>query len=407
MEAEYDVVIVGARVAGASLGLLLARSGRRVLLLDREEFPSDTLSTHYVHPFSIPILGRLGVLEDLLASGFREIRRVRTAIGDCVFEAPVAAGGGFGLAPRRSVLDSLLQEHAVRHGAELWTQTAAKGLLVEDGAVTGVRAAGRDVRARAVVGADGKASKFADWVAAGSYREAPPLRPIYYGYYHGVAPLPETAIELFFGGDVVGFVFPMRRGEYCLALELQPDDFDVFRRDPQASFEERFRALPGMEPRLREAELEGKLKGTKGVQNFLRVPYGPGWALTGDAACLKDPVTGFGIGDALLQSVLLADSLGTWLDGAGWDETMAAYHAQRDEKLLPMYEMTLDFARMSDPSPEDLDRLRAVTMLAANLRLLATSLPANLAAVLPPERVQLVETYAAQFAQARAAAPTA
>jgi flavin-dependent dehydrogenase len=93
-----------------------------------------------VHPFSIPILGRLGVLEDLLAAGFREIRRVRTAIGDCVFEGPIAPGGGFGLAPRRNVLDSLLQEHAVRHGAELWTRTAAEGVLVVDGTARGVRA---------------------------------------------------------------------------------------------------------------------------------------------------------------------------------------------------------------------------------------------------------------------------
>jgi 2-polyprenyl-6-methoxyphenol hydroxylase-like FAD-dependent oxidoreductase len=71
MEPEYDVAIVGARVAGAGLGLLLAGQGRRVLLLDREEFPSDTLSTHYVHPFSISILERLGVLDDLLTAGFR------------------------------------------------------------------------------------------------------------------------------------------------------------------------------------------------------------------------------------------------------------------------------------------------------------------------------------------------
>lgn len=407
MEPEYDVVIVGARVAGASLGLLLARQGRRVLLLDREEFPSDTLSTHYVHPFSTPILERLGVLDELLAAGFRKIRRVRTTIGDCAFEAPVAAGGGFGLAPRRNVLDSLLQEHAVRHGAELWTRTAAETVLVEDGAVTGVRAGGRDVHGRVVVGADGKMSKVASWVGAESYREASALRPVYYGYYHGVAPLPETAIELYFGGDVVGFLFPMRPGEYCLALELQPHEFDEFRQDPRGVFEERYRALPGMAPRLREARLEGKLKGTKGVPNFLRVPYGPGWTLTGDAACLKDPVTGFGIGDALTQSVLLADSLGAWFDGAGWDETMAAYHARRDEKLLPMYETTLEFARMADPSPEELDRLRAVTMLASNLRLLATALPANLAAVLPPERVKVVEQYAAQFAAARTAVPAA
>ena len=122
---EYDVVIVGARVAGASLGILLARQGRSVLLLDREEFPSDTLSTHYVHPFGVDNLARLGVLDDLLAAGFRKLTRVRTHVEDCLFEAPIAPGGSFGLAPRRSVLDSVLQHHAVDAGAELLTRTRA------------------------------------------------------------------------------------------------------------------------------------------------------------------------------------------------------------------------------------------------------------------------------------------
>jgi flavin-dependent dehydrogenase len=402
-EPEYDVVVVGARVAGASLGALVARQGRRVLLLDREAFPSDTLSTHYVHPFSMAILARLGVLDDLLEAGFRKVTRVRSCIEDCAFEAPLPADGGFGLAPRRNVLDSLLQQRAVADGAELRTQTSVEGLVREDDRVVGVVAAGRELRARLVVGADGKTSKVAGWAGAEAYRETPPLRPAYYGYYRGVAPLPEPAVELFFGGDTVGFLFPMRPGEDCLALELQPDDFEAFRGDPQREFEERFRALPGMAARLRDATLEGKLKGTRGVANHVRVPYGPGWALTGDAAYLKDPVTGFGIGDALAQASLLGDALGEWLDGAEWDETMSAYQARRDEQLLPLYEATLEFARMADPATESVDRLRALLGTVGNLRLAAAALPDRLDALLPPDRVAMVEQVAAGFARARTA----
>ncbi|HVC88328.1 MAG TPA: NAD(P)/FAD-dependent oxidoreductase [Gaiellaceae bacterium] len=406
---EHDVVIVGARVAGASLAILLARQGRSVLLLDREEFPSDTLSTHYVHPFGVANLARLGLLDDLLAAGFRRLTRIRTHVEDCLFEAPVAPAGGFGLAPRRSVLDALLQEHAVAAGAELLTRTRAEGLVEEDGRVVGVVAtdgAGerRELRARLVVGADGKTSKFAEWVSAAAYREMGPLRPVYYGYYRGVTPLQEPAVELYYGGDTIGFLFPMRESEDCLALEVQPAEFDEFRADPQGAFEERYRALHGMEARFRGATLEGKLQGTKGVANFLRVPYGPGWALTGDAAYLKDPVTGFGIGDAVAQALMLARPVGTWLDGSDWEATMSAYHAKRDETLLPLYELTLGLALMQDPPPETIDRLRGFFAMASNVRTLAHTLPANLATLLPPGPAALVEQTAELFAQDRAGA---
>ncbi|HET7566861.1 MAG TPA: FAD-dependent monooxygenase [Gaiellaceae bacterium] len=401
MEPEHDVVVVGARVAGASLAILLARQGRRVLLLDRDAFPSDTLSTHYVAPDVVARLDALGVLDGLLEAGFRRVTRHRTVIEDCVFEGPAAPGDAFSLAPRRNVLDSLLQERAVAEGAELRTRTAVERLLVEDGAVVGVVAAGEEIRARVVVGADGKASKVAEWVGAESYREVPAQRPGYFGYFHGVAPQPEPTLELHFGGDTIGFLFPMRPGEDCLALEVQPEDFDTFRADPLATFLERYSRLHGMEARLRGATLEGKLKGVKGVANYFRVPYGPGWALTGDAGYLKDFATGLGIGDAVGQAFWLADALGEWLDGADWDATMHAFHERRDATLLPAYEATLAFVRAQDPPSERVDVLRALLGAPSLARTLGSALPESLASVLPGPRAAMAEAYAADFRAAR------
>lgn len=397
MEPEYDVVIVGARVAGASLALLLARRGRRVLLLDRDTFPSDTLSTHYVAPDVVQRLGALGVLDGLLEAGFRRVTRHRTVIEDCVFEGPAAPGGGFSLAPRRNVLDSLLQEQAVAAGAELRTRTPVERLLREDGAVVGVLAGGEEIRGRVVVGADGKASKVAAWVGAETYRDVPAQRPGYMGYFHGVAPQPEPTLELHFGGDAIGFLFPMRPGEDCLALELQPDDFEAFRADPTTAFLERYSRLHGMEARLRGARLAGKIKGVKGVANHFRVPYGPGWALTGDAGYLKDFATGLGIGDALGQAFWLADALGEWLEGADWEAAMSAFHRRRDDTLLPSYEATLAFVRMHDPPPDRVDVLRALLAAPGLTRSLGHALTENLAAVLPPPRAAMAEAYAREF----------
>src|ERR1700694_4912273 len=177
----YDVLVVGARAAGASLGLLLAKQGRRVLMVDRDEFPSDTMSTHVMNPMNVAYLRELGILEDLLAAGFRKATRTRTWVGDCLVEGPAGPRGAFALAPRRKVLDQLLVDRAVAAGAEFRGRTRAERLLQEGGRVAGVvvRSAGgepEERRARVTVGADGKDSKLAEWTSAEKYEEVPALR---------------------------------------------------------------------------------------------------------------------------------------------------------------------------------------------------------------------------------------
>jgi len=406
---EYDAVIVGGRVAGGSLALLLAMQGRRVVVVDRDTFPSDTLSTHLIPAAFVPYLERLDVLDGLLAAGFKRLTRVRTWFGECAFEAPAAPGGGFALAPRRDVFDALVLERAAAAGAEVRTRTRAEGLLRDDdGTVVGVAVDGAtgpsELYGRVVVGADGKASKVAAWVDAETYEAVPALRPGYYGYFRGVTPLPEPTLELFFGNDTIGFLFPMRPNEDCLVLELQPDDFDAFRRDPAARLLERFRRLPGMESRLAGAELDGHVLGARGVDNHFRAPFGAGWALTGDAAYLKDPSTGLGMSDALVQSFMLAEALGDWLDGGDWNATMADYHEARDKALMPLYRMTLDFTMQQDPPPEELAVLAAMLSIPATARALAYALPSHYPDLLPAPAAARVRAAAAAFA---APAPTA
>ncbi len=117
----------------------MGERGHRVLLVDRDRFPSDTLSTHFLSPFAVEPLRRLGVLESVEAAGFRRISRARTWIEDCLFEGPVGPPGTYALAHRRSSLDALLILHAQnRGGVEFWEHTAAERLLTaEDGAVRG------------------------------------------------------------------------------------------------------------------------------------------------------------------------------------------------------------------------------------------------------------------------------
>lgn len=401
---DYDALIVGSRVAGASLALLLGERGHRVLMVDRATFPSDTLSTHFMARNGVVALERLGVLADVEAAGFRRITRARTWVEDLLFEGPAGPEGAYSLAPRRDVLDATLIRHAIeRGGVEFQEQTHVEGLIEEHGRVVGatLRSSGgapRRVRARWVVGADGKYSRVAEWVNAERYDVLPARRPGYYGHFHGFTPLPEVAVELLFAQNQVGFVFPMRPDEDCLALEVQPEDYEAFRANPRAEFERRFRALPGMADRLQGAQLEGKLYGTRGIENALRQPYGPGWALAGDAGYVRDPITGTGIADALTQSFLLADALDSALRGDDWEASMREFQRKRDAAMLPGYRWTIASLQQRDAPPESLAWLRGALANAHLARQIMYWLPAALSAGDLPSHLQpLMQTMAAFF----------
>jgi flavin-dependent dehydrogenase len=320
------------------------------------------------------------------------------------------APGAYALCARRDRLDlALIRQAVLRHGVELLERTRAHGLVWEGGRVTGVelQTAGgerRTVRARVVVGADGKYSRVAEWTGAARYEETPALRPLYYAYYRGVTPQPTPALEVFYQDGRIGFVLPMEPGIDCLALELRPEEFPAFRANPEGKLDAALRTLPGMATRLAQAERDGPARGSRGVENYLRVPYGPGWALTGDAAFCKDPSTGTGIEDAFRQSFLLADALGTALDGADWETTMAAYHRRRDEAVLPGYRGTLTYTQTAEPSPESLAWLQAVAANAGLVRLLGQSFPTAVQApgVLPADLLPSIERSAGRFAAAQA-----
>lgn len=106
----YDVIVIGARCAGAPTAMLFARQGYRVLLLEKARFPQDTLSSHYIHQPGVALLNQWGLLDELRAAGCRPIDHQS-------YEAPGVRLDGFSLpvdgqrttyAPRRYVLDPIL-----------------------------------------------------------------------------------------------------------------------------------------------------------------------------------------------------------------------------------------------------------------------------------------------------------
>ena len=192
----------------------------------------------------------------------------------------------------------------------------------------------------------------------------------------------------------------MRHGEDCIALEIQPEEFEELRSGHAAAFEARVRRLPDLARRMQNAKLEGKLMGVKGVENHFRKPYGPGWALTGDAGYLKDPSTGSGIGDAIEQSYMLAEALGAWFDGSDWEATMSAFQQRRDKTMKPMYDATIEFTRMRDVGPAEEALLKATFISPAATRAIAYSLMAQLPSLVSPDAHARTEYISRMFAPA-------
>lgn len=353
---QFDAIIVGARVAGATTALLLAQRGYRVLLIDQDRFPSDTLSTHLFFTDTLDVFARIGVLDQVLAVDAPRLKRLRFPYVD----APFAARNGrdFALCIRRVVLDAILVEAAAAEpNIELRTGTRLTALIHEGERVVGARfrpVGGHDqgeqeVRARIAIGADGRHSRVAREVGAPSYHEVPPLFAWYYGYFAGV-PLdePASAWAVRTGYPAVGadyaaaFVFPCDAGLTLVGFGVQHDAFLRFRRGYRAHFLEGVGLIPEVAARLGAAELAGPVVGSGDLANFLRRPYGPGWALVGDAGCHKDPHTIQGIGDATRGAVLLAEALDTcWQGEADEASALERYHAARDADVLPMYDFTV------------------------------------------------------------------
>ena len=356
----YDVIVVGARVAGAPLAMLLARAGHKVLVVDRDTFPSDTLSTHYIHQPGLAALQRWGLLDTLLETGAPPIPNARIHLGPMTLQGfgPAVNGINFALSPRRTVLDKILVDAAREAGADVREGFSVLEILREGDTVTGIR--GRDAggtvvteHAKVVVGADGQHSLVARAVNAPKYNEKPALACYYYSYFRGID---STDLMLFPGEGQFAVGFPTNDGLFCIGAGLNVSRFHEYRSDIEGTFHHILETLgPDFATKARAAERVERWNGTADLDNFFRKPYGPGWALVGDAGYHKDPVTGYGITDALRDAETLADALSAGLSGrAPLMEALAGYEEARNAFAFPLYEFICEMASFAAPTPEQM-----------------------------------------------------
>jgi 2-polyprenyl-6-methoxyphenol hydroxylase-like FAD-dependent oxidoreductase len=361
---RYDVIVVGARCGGSPTAMLLARAGYRVLVVDRATFPSDTISTHLVHPPGVAALRRWGLLDRLKATGCPPIDTYLFDFGPFTIsgapgtdDAPVAYG------PRRTVLDKLLVDAAAEAGAEVREEFTVSSVVFDDAGVIGVRGHSRNgptvtERARVVVGADGWHSRVAQSVRPDQYHDKPRLLCGYYTYYSGL-PM-GSRFETYVRPDR-GFAAWATNDGLTLVVGCWPfSEFEANKKDIEGNFLKMLELAPPFAERVRAANREARFVGMA-VPNFFRKPFGPGWALVGDAGYNKDFITAQGITDAFRDAELCATALDETFSGlCSFGSAMGRYQRTRDQHVLPMYEFTTQLATLEPPPPELARLLQAV-----------------------------------------------
>ena len=361
---EFDVIVVGARCAGSPTAMLLARKGYKVLLVDRATFPSDTISTHLIHPPGVASLRKWGLLNRLVATGCPAIDVYAFDMGPFVISgSPGTEDNPVSYGPRRTVLDKLLVDAAAEAGVNVRTGFTVDEILLDDGRVMGIRGhskGGQPVaeRARVVVGADGFHSLVARAVGAEQYNEKRQLEAGYYSYWSGL-PM-NNRFEAYDRGDRMWAAWPTNDDLTLVIVSWPYAEFEANKSDVEGHYLKAFDKAPKFQQRMQAARREERFVGMA-VPNFFRKPFGPGWALVGDAGYHKDPAAAQGITDAFRDAELLSDALDrAFTDSRPVDEALADYARSRDAAAMPWFRWALRFARFDALTPPMRDFLLAI-----------------------------------------------
>jgi flavin-dependent dehydrogenase len=347
---DHDVVVVGARCAGCSTAAVLARAGARVVLVDRDPLPSDTVSTHQLFPDSLAMLDRLGALSRLT-----ERHRVRTTRYSWRVLGHAVAGGftpvdgqDRTMSVRRVALDAALQETAVAAGAVLRERSRVVALVgagtVADPVRGVVLADGTTLSARWVVGADGRRSTVARLLGLRAERERRGAMSMLLAYWEGLPPAEWSHIEVH---ETLGLQSaPCEDGLHLLSVTGPVS----FTRGSAAARQTAYLAALRRFPASLNARLLDRARQVTPVtavpETMLRggerPATGPGWVLVGDAGLVSHPSTGQGIGDALAHGRYVGDALAAADDLSG-------YAAWRAERARGHHEFSFRAGRFPEP----------------------------------------------------------
>jgi 2-polyprenyl-6-methoxyphenol hydroxylase-like FAD-dependent oxidoreductase len=354
MDKEFDVVVVGGRCAGSPLATLLARAGLSVALVEQATFPRDTLSTHVFQTSALAFLNRLGVLSALQATGAPIVNQLDVRQEGFFLRGPgpqlPGDVGGF-MSIRRLLLDPILVDAAAQAGTEVWMGAKVTALAKDGGRVTGVRVAHNGseqaLKAKLVVGADGRNSTVARLAGSRKYNLTSNERFFYWSFFEDADPGAEPT--LIFNRWSRNFVsaLPADSGLYQVIAIPELSELPRWRQNLEESYLEYVRRCDPVAHAISGARRVGKLFGMLRWEGFFREATGPGWVLAGDAGHFKDPAPGQGIQDALRQVEHLASAILGAINSSpsALDGALARWARWRDEDAVEHYWLAADVGK--------------------------------------------------------------
>src|SRR5262249_51993080 len=181
------------------------------------------------------------------------------------------------------------------------------------------------------------------------YNAKPMLQWSYYTYWSG---LPtggmETVIRPYRGWGA----FPTNDDLTLIVMGWPYAEASAYKADVEANYLKTFDLAPEFAARVREGKREERFAGGA-VANYFRKPFGPGWALVGDAGYTKDPITAQGITDAFHDVARCTSALvDVYERDRDLDDAMSEWQQARDEQAMPIYEFTTNLATLEPPPPE-------------------------------------------------------
>jgi menaquinone-9 beta-reductase len=347
-----NVLIVGARCAGATLAIHLARKGVDVTIVDSADLPSDQpLSTHHIGRYGMRLLNELGVGDKVraVASGAPtvvDMGDVRVIV-DHPPEVSVRC-------PRRLELDAILLDEARAAGARIRTRTRLTELVRDGERVVGaVVRSGRQselITADVVVGADGRSSTVARLVGAQEYHGYDGPRSAYWAYWPKPSwyeddPRYRGAAILSNQDDHYLVAFPTNKDLLLLAITFPNEQLPQWQGRRRERLLERLRGNELTAP-LAQSDPVTDVRGYVKPRFFFREAAGPGWALVGDAGLHCDPAPGLGISDALRDAHALADAI-----VAGGDAALTRYWRERDARSIEWFEQARNLGEPNANNP--------------------------------------------------------
>ena len=371
----WDAIIIGARVAGATLAGYLGKAGIRTLLVERARLPAYIPRQGSFEKPTEARWAEIGVMSKIDATGAPVRRGYYTATEDAIaaYRFPLGDPAAYSRMVRRLVLDEILATHAgAMPSVELRMGVSATELLWDGDRVVGVRLteSGRtyEERARIVVGADGRHSWLARQVQADEYERIPSPKANFIADYAGTNVEPDMSVRVWDRVGSMGMVM-MAEGLATVGMGVWLHEVEAFRAGLPDSFEQRLRRHPLYDRQIGNGKRVSPIGGATTLTMYKRKPYGPGWALTGDAGYHLDPLAARGTTAAVLTAALLSQAIRAHLSGELPEEqAYRQFHAERDRQLQKEWDVT--HAAIVRPAPNDREIAEA-RLIADNPDLLA------------------------------------